>query len=122
MKRRFGLLVLVMWAICLAGCDSKESQRAAITKAVNYDQSVSKKVFGSSSFGEWLFGASDQKVASYVRNLKRVPLEECPSDFQAAYQSHIAAWESRNFDDVAATWLDVLSVARLHDVDVPVSQ
>jgi hypothetical protein len=108
-------------AICLSGCESKESQKAAILKALEYDRSVGAKVNDSQSFFEGLFGASEETTASYVRNLKRVPLDGCPADFQEAYQRHIAAWESRNRNQIKATWLDVISVARLHDVNFSVS-
>lgn len=120
------LMCLVASALLLTACgDSEaerearlESERAAIRAAIAYDRSVYEQNFGSQSFGEWLFGVSDETVANYVRNLRRTPLEGCPEDFVAAYESHIAAWDSRNQDSIRSSWMDVTAIARLHGVTV----
>lgn len=122
------LMCLVASALLLTACGESEaerearleSERAAIRAAINYDRTVYEQNFGSLSLGEWLFGASDETVANYVRNLNRTPLEGCPEDFVAAYQSHIAAWESRNQDRIRSSWMDVVAIARLHGVTVDV--
>lgn len=96
-----------------------QRERQAMLDAVAYDKAVSEQVEGTRTLGEIVFGPKDETVASYVRNLKRVPLDDCPEDFRAAYLSHIEAWESRNEERIKGTWSDVLAIARLHGVTVP---
>ena len=98
----------------LTGCTSKES---AIREALNYDQTITRQTASRAGLWDAFFGLSDEKKADYVRNLKRVPLSGCPSDFKDAYQRHIAAWESRNPSAISSTWADVLATASLHGVD-----
>lgn len=87
--------------------------------AIAYDKAVSDQVFETRTLGEVVFGPKDEAVTSYVRNLKRVPLDDCPEDFREAYEVHIEAWESRNEERIKGTWMDVLAIARLHGVMVP---
>lgn len=121
-------LVLCLFAsiVLITGCGEseaereakRESERAAIRAAIAYDNEISDQNSSHLSLGEALFGWSDETIANYVRNLKRTPLDGCPEDFRAAYETHIAAWESRNQERIKATWMDVLAIARLHGVTV----
>jgi len=103
----------------------EESQRQAIVRALDYDKSITQQVQGSVSFSdalEYLLGGdslNSEYTINYVRNLKRVPLDGCPSDFQAAYRQHILAWELRDKTKIKATWMDILASVRLHGVEYP---
>jgi len=101
----------------------EESQRQAIVRALDYDKSITQQVQGSVSFSdalEYLLGGdslNSEYTINYVRNLKRVPLDGCPPDFQAAYQRHISAWDSRDRTQITATFSDILAIAKLHGVE-----
>lgn len=99
--------------------EREQRKRQAMLDAIAYDNAVSDQVYGNRTIGEVVFGPKDETVASYVRNLKRVPLDDCPADFREAYEVHIEAWESRNEERIKGTWMDVLAIARLHGVTVP---
>lgn len=121
---RFSVAILV--AMLISGCGESEAEReakleqerAAMRAAINYDKDISDQNSKQLTLGELFFGASDETVANYVRNLKRTPLEGCPENFQQAYHAHIEAWESRNRERIKATWMDVIAIARLHGVAI----
>ena len=120
------MVLLVPLLMLVTACGESEAdheaelqrERDAIRAAIAYDRTIMDQNADSRSLGEVIFGASDETVANYVRNLRRTPLEGCPEDFVAAYQAHIAAWESRNQDRIKSTWMDVVAIARLHGVTV----
>ena len=99
--------------------EQKQREHNAMHYATRYDQELMDQIADSRTLGEVVFGAKDETMANYVRNLKRVPLDECPADFREAYEAHIEAWESRNESRIKATWMDVVAIARLHGVTVP---
>jgi hypothetical protein len=110
-----GTVVVAIIVFLVRGCS--ESPEHAIRRALSYDSAVHRQVYKNQSIGEVLFGANPERAASYVRNLKKVPLDNCPKDFQEAYKRHIAAWEARNGSLIMSTWNDVLATAKLHDVN-----
>jgi hypothetical protein len=109
-----GTVVVAIIVFLVRGCS--ESPEYAIRRALSYDKAVHRQVIRRCSFMEKIFGANKENTASYVRNLKKVPLEDCPKDFQEAYKRHIAAWEARNESLIMSTWNDVLATAKLHGV------
>lgn len=66
--------------------EQQQRQRQAMYDAVAYDKAVGDQVESTLTLGEIVFGRSDESIANYVRNLKRVPLDDCPEDFQRAYE------------------------------------
>ena len=99
--------------------EQEQRKRDAMYYAMNYDKELMDQIAESRTLGEVVFGAKDETMANYVRNLKRVPLDDCPVDFREAYEAHIEAWESRNESRIKGSWMDVVAIARLHGVTVP---
>jgi hypothetical protein len=111
----FTIVAVAIISFLLYGCGEPPEQ--AIRRAISYDKAITKQIYKDPSIGEALFGANPERDASLVRNLKKVPLENCPKDFQMAYKKHIAAWEARNKSQIRSTWNDVLATAKLYGVN-----
>ena len=113
-----GFTAVLLGGVFMLAYQIPNSRRDAIHRALSYDKTIAAKVQKNASFGEILFGQTEESKAAYLRNLKTVPLNGCPSDFSDAYRRHIAAWESRNNSQIEATWNDVLNSASHHGIDL----
>ncbi len=103
------VLLIAIFGVGLYFCFRPDPavQRAAIHTALTYDKGLVDDSFWERVlFGE-LLGASNR----YVEALRLVPLKDCPSSFQRAYEAHIAAWETRDKESIRRTWKEVQRVA-----------
>ena len=79
---------------------NKEQQRAAISRALEFDDKTRH--------------LSSRR--QYVGRLQFIPLGGCPSDFREYYQSHIEAWKANDSDAIKSTWDRVIWSAYKHGV------
>jgi hypothetical protein len=93
---------------------TKQAYRDAIREVLESDDYITRIVNEKASFKEWFQGLNSKSRKMVVANMKRIPLDACPDEFQAVYKSHIKAWESGDEHKIKATYIDVLTVAQVH--------
>lgn len=103
-------LALIVAAVLISGCNSKADYRAAIERALTYDDAIADKRLQDAGLWGVLFG-DDQARRQYVARLRKIPLDGCPSEFITAYKAHIAAWEANDSEAISRTWDQVIFVA-----------
>lgn len=121
----FGLICSSLFLSCSKNdraAEEKLKQQGAIREVLRYDNAISERKNSLKSLGDLVTGKYGDRVADYARNLKRVPLEGCPDDFQEAFRAHISAWEANNQSAVTSTWSDIVAIARLHGVQAPLEE
>lgn len=115
------ILALLLMVVALACCNSKKREAEAITKVLEYDKFIGAR---ATDIAQPLKEDSSEEerrktvgvMTRIAVNMRKAPLEGCPKDFQDAYLRHIDAWTSLDSAQIASTWLDVVSSARLHGV------
>ncbi len=116
-KKTLALLLMVVALIC---CNRKKDESEAITKVLEYDKFVGARA--ADILAPLKEDSEDERrkvievVTRIAENMKKAPLKGCPKDFQDAYLRHIDAWTALDDSRISATWLDVVSAARLHGV------
>lgn len=103
-------LALIAATVLISGCNSKADYRAAIERALSYDDAIVDKRVQEAGLWGVLFG-DDKARRQYVARLRNIPLDGCPSDFVDAYKAHIDAWEANDSDAISRTWDQVIFVA-----------
>jgi hypothetical protein len=81
--------------------------KAPIEKVLADDRDVGRRV------NRTVPGFQSQMAAS----MRRIDLNNCPLEFQRAFQAHIDAWEGHNEPAIRDSFYEVLRIAREYGVD-----
>lgn len=63
-------------------------------------------------------GTSAKSRAEIAREMGRIELAKCPSDFQAEYKKHITAWEQNDERAISSTFTEVLRLSTKYRVNI----
>ncbi|MEA2012016.1 MAG: hypothetical protein U9O87_02875 [Verrucomicrobiota bacterium] len=116
MKENKNIIIAILVAVIVLGIGYKafvpnrEAQRAAIDRALSYDDGISDKRYQEAGFWGTLFGDNEAR-RKYVVRLRQIPLDGCPVDFVKAYNAHIVAWEANDSEAISRTWDKVIYTA-----------